>query len=200
MRRSILLVLTAAISTGTVAGCSGHPSTGPTGSSTTASTTTAASTAASPPATAGSPASGGSKGAGDRPCAGGLAAGQPGVLSVTCTGTADVRIQVAGLDRDIHGGVCRTAADIWTVAVGVIIDRTGTHGTYTGPPVDSVTVNNTTTPGKATIQAVLDGKLYFDLGNAQLTLTDGGRAAHVAGISESASDAPKAPITVDITC
>jgi hypothetical protein len=54
--------------------------------------------------------------------------------------------------------------------------------------------------GKATIQAELDGKHNFDLGNATITLSNQGKTAHVEGTSEALSDVPNAKITVDVTC
>jgi len=133
-------------------------------------------------------------------CSGGLKGSEPGVVSITCDGPAEVKITAADITRDLHGGRCQSAGGVWSVTVGVIIDRTGLHGKYAGPQVDSVTVNNTDTAGKATVQATLGGKLYYDLGEAKLTLSADQKTAHVVGVSDHTSDAPKAPITVDVTC
>jgi hypothetical protein len=133
-------------------------------------------------------------------CTGGLAANAPGVVRITCDGTATIHVQAGEVAKDLHGGVCHSAGDIWSAAAGVVIDSTGSHGTYNGPPVDSVAVNNTNTPGKGTIQAVLSGKQYYDLGEATMTLTAGGKSAHIEGTSHRLSDAPGAKITVDVTC
>jgi hypothetical protein len=137
---------------------------------------------------------------GDPACSGGLTGTEPGVVRISCDGTADIRIQVAGASKDIRGGSCRSAGDVWSAAAGVIIDSTGVHGTYTGPPVDSVAVNNTAAPGKATIQVALGGKLYYDLGGAALTLSPDKKTAHLEGTSDRLSDGPNDKITVDITC
>jgi hypothetical protein len=144
--------------------------------------------AASPPGTA------------DRACTGGLKGTEPGVVRITCDGTATIRVQAGGVSKDFHGGACRSAGDVWSAAAGVVIDITGTHGAYTGPPVDSVAVNNTSTAGKGTIQLVLGGKHYFDLGTAPMTLAAGGKSAHLDGTSDHLSDAPGAKVTVDVTC
>lgn len=133
-------------------------------------------------------------------CSGGLTGSESGVVRVTCNGTADVKIQVPGTSRELRGGQCQSAGGVWSVSVGVVIDETGLHGAYTGPPVDVVTVNNTSTAGKATIQAVLGGKHYFDLGTAALTLSADQKTAHVVGTGDHDSDAPGGAITVDVTC
>src|SRR5207244_6326136 len=101
--------------------------------------------------------------------------------------------------KDLRGGTCRSAGDLWSVAAGVIIDVTGTHGKYQGPPVDSVAVNNTAS-GKGTIQVVLNGKNYFDLGTATLTLSADKKTAHLEGTGDSISDGPNEQIIMDVTC
>lgn len=121
-------------------------------------------------------------------------------MSITCDGAAEIKISAGGVVKDMRGGRCQSAGDVWSATVGVIIDRTGTTGKYTGPTVDNVTVNNTNTPGKATVQASLNGKLYYDLGGAKLTLSADKKTAHIVGVSDRLSDAPKAPMTVDVTC
>jgi hypothetical protein len=138
-------------------------------------------------------------GAANRDCTGGLTADQAGVVRITCDGTATIHVHAGTVDKDFHGGVCHSAGDIWSAAAGVIIDVTGTHGRYTGPPVDSVAINNTAS-GKATVQLSLSGKQYYDLGTAKLALTAGGKSAHIVGTSHRLSDAPGAKITVDVTC
>jgi hypothetical protein len=145
-----------------------------------------------------SPTAGGS--AVDQACTGGLKGTEPGVVRITCDGTATIRVQAGGTSKDFHGGVCHSAGDVWSAAAGVVIDATGVHGTYTGPPVDSVAINNTATAGKGTIQLVLGGRHYFDLGNATITPAGGGKGARLEGTSEKLSDAPGAKITVDVTC
>ena len=159
---------------------------------------------AATPATGGS-AAGSAPGApgagpGNDACTGGLKGTEPGVVRITCGGTATIHVVAGGATKDFHGGACQSAGDVWSAAAGVIIDVTGTHGKYTGPPVDSVAVNNTATAGKATIQLSLGGKNYFDLGGAALTLAAGGKSAHLDGTSDHLSDAPGAKITVDVTC
>jgi hypothetical protein len=159
--------------------------------------------APAPDGTSGAPsrtAAAGSAAAADQSCTGGLKGTEPGVVRITCDGTATIRVQAGGTSKDFHGGVCHSAGDVWSAAAGVVIDATGVHGTYTGPPVDSVAVNNTATGGKGTIQLVLGGKHYFDLGNATITLAAGGTGARLEGTSEKLSDAPGAKITVDVTC
>ncbi len=138
--------------------------------------------------------------AADTACSGGLTGNEPGVVSVNCGGTAEIKIQAGGANADIHGGTCRSASDIWSAAAGVLIDVTGLHGAYTGPKVDSVVVNNTATQGKATIQATVGGKNYFNLGDATMTQSSDGKTAHIEGKSDPQSDAPGATIIVDVTC
>ena len=142
----------------------------------------------------------GSAAAADQACTGGLKGTEPGVVRITCDGTATIRVQAGVTSKDFHGGVCHSAGDVWSAAAGVVVDAAGVHGTYTRPPVDSVAVNNTATRGKGTIQLVLGGKHYFDLGNAAITLVGGGKGARVEGTSEQLSDAPGAKITIDVTC
>jgi hypothetical protein len=163
------------------------------------------STASTPPASSGAAPSGGpSAGApgpsGGSACSGGLKGGEPGVVRITCDGPAEIKIQAGDVSRDMHGGRCQSAADVWSAAVGVVTNETGIGDKYTGPPVEVVAVNNTSTAGKATVQAVLGGKHYFDLGNATLTLAADGRTAHIEGTSDRASDAPGAKLVVDVTC
>jgi hypothetical protein len=136
----------------------------------------------------------------DAACTGGLTGTEPGVVRITCNGAATIHVVAGGTSKDFHGGSCQSAGDVWSAAAGVVIDSTGIHGTYTGPPVDSIAVNNTSESGKGTIQLVLGGKHYFDLGEAAMTLAAGGKSAHMDGTSDHLSDAPGAKITVDITC
>ena len=136
----------------------------------------------------------------NKDCTGGLTGDAPGVVRITCDGTATIHVQAGEVNKDFHGGVCHSAGDVWSAAAGVVVDATGVHGTYTGPPVDSVAVNNTATGGKGTIQLVLGGKHYFDLGNATITLATGGKGARLEGTSEKLSDTPGAKITIDVTC
>jgi hypothetical protein len=88
--------------------------------------------------------------------------------------------------------VSQSTPDVWSAAVGVIVDRTGTDGTYAGPVVHNVTVNDTSTPGRGTIQSSLGGKLYFDLRNAATTIAPDRKSAQLEATSEQASDAPNA--------
>jgi len=168
-------------------GGSGTPAGGPTGNGNTAASTSTGGT-------------GGAGGAGDASCAGGAHEGDPGVVSITCDGTAEIKLQAADVTKDMRGGQCRSAGGTWSAAVGVIIDETGVTGTYTGPPVDNIVVNNTSDPGKATIQAVIGGKHLFDLGTATLTLSADQKTAHIEGTGDKASDAPGTKIVIDVTC
>jgi hypothetical protein len=138
--------------------------------------------------------------AGYQACTGGLKGTEPGVVRITCDGTATIRVQAGGAGKDFHGGVCHSVGDVWTASAGVIIDETGTGPKYTGPPVDSVAVNNTSASGKGTIQLTLGGKHYFDLGGATVTLAAAGKSAHLEGTSEKLSDAPGAKIVIDVAC
>jgi hypothetical protein len=167
-----------------VAGCAG-------GGSGTARA--AAGATGTPAAPAASSRTGG--GAGDRACTGGLTGREPGVVRMECGGTATIHVQVGSIIKDFTGGQCRSAGDIWSVSAGVITDASS----YSGPPVDVVTVNNTAS-GTGTIQTTIDKKNYFDLGAASLSLSADRRTAHLQGKSEALSDAPGAAITVDVTC
>lgn len=153
------------------------------------------------PTATGSPTTGAGtgRGASDASCSSGLTGNEPGVVSVTCNGSAEIKIQAGGVTKDLHGGTCQSAAGVWSATIGVLIDATGLHGTYNGPPVSGITVNNTAS-GKATIQADLDGKLYYDLGSATLTMSADQKTAHIEGTSDPNSDAPGAQIVVDVTC
>ncbi len=46
---------------------------------------------------------------------------------------------------------------------------------------------------------MLGGKSYFVEG-ASLTLSDGGKDAHLHGTTSKLSDVPETPVTVDVTC
>jgi Protein kinase domain len=137
---------------------------------------------------------------GDASCSHGVKPTDPGVVDVFCGGFGEIKIQAGDVSRDFHGATCHSAGSVWSASVGVVIDKTGLHGTYAGPPVEVVTINNTDTPGKGTIQSTLDGKLYFDLGNATMTLAADQKSAHLEGTSDRLSDAPDAKIVVDVTC
>ncbi|HEY7223778.1 MAG TPA: hypothetical protein VH561_09335 [Micromonosporaceae bacterium] len=135
-------------------------------------------------------------------CSKGLTVGDPGVVSIRCDGTATVTITVGSAASTIAGGTCYDTADGWTAAFGVVVDREGVggNGAYTGPNVDNVAINTTDQPGKATIQAVIDGKVVYDLGNATVSFAADKKTAHLQGTSESTSDSPGAALVVDITC
>jgi hypothetical protein len=137
---------------------------------------------------------------GDADCAKGVTASDPGVVDVFCGGPANIRIQAGSVTKDLRGGSCHSAGGVWSASVGVVVDVTGAHGAYKGPSVDNIVVNNTTTAGKGTIQAVLGGKHYFVLGTAKLTVSADGKTAHATGKSDPASDAPNAAVVVDVTC
>lgn len=143
---------------------------------------------------------GGQGGAGDTSCSGGAHAGDPGVVNIDCDGTAEIKFQAGDVSKDMHGGSCRSGGGAWSASVGVIIDKTGTNGTYAGPPVNNIVVNNTSVAGKATIQASIGGKLYYDLGNATMTMAADQKSAHIEGTGDKTSDAPGTKIVVDVTC
>jgi hypothetical protein len=121
-------------------------------------------------------------------------------VSVTCDGPAHIKIQVGDVTKDLSGGECKSAGAVWSAAAGVVIDKTGTHGVYAGPQVDVVTVNNTSVPGKGTAQATIDGKNYYALARADLTLSADRKTAHLEGFSDPTSDAPNVKMTIDVTC
>lgn len=203
MRRELSIAVLAGM---LLAGCSSGTTSanGPTGGG--SPTTSGSPTAGDSPATTGSPVAsaapsspGGGGGAADASCSGGLTGTEPGVQSVTCDGSAEIRIQAGDVTKDLHGGTCQSAAGVWSATVGVLIDETGLHGTYKGPPVSGITVNDTA-DGKGTIQADLDGKDYFALGTAKLTLSPDKKTAHIEGTSDPNSGAPGAKLVVDVTC
>lgn len=133
-------------------------------------------------------------------CSHGVKPTDPGVVDVNCGGTADVRIQVDSVSKDLRGGTCHNVpGQIWTVAVGVIVDVTGQHGTYAGPQVDSIEAF-TNGNNAATVEGTLDGKLILSNDDAKLTLSSDGRTAHIDGTGEHNSDTPNAKITVDVSC
>jgi hypothetical protein len=185
--RSIIIVVAAGA--GLLAGCSsGHSS-----SSNAGSTPAAAASASSP--SAGTDSTAGSNSA----CSAGLTGTEPGVVSVTCTGAAELKVQVDGSTTDMRGGTCQSGGGVWSATVGVLVDETGMHGKYAGPPVSDITVNDTA-DGKATIQAVIGGKHYFALGTATLQLSADKKTAHIEGKGDRLSDAPDAKIVVDVNC
>lgn len=136
----------------------------------------------------------------DASCSHGVKPTDPGVIDVFCGGPGEIKIQAGGVSRDFHGATCRSGGGAWSASVGVVTDKTGLHGTYAGPPVEVVTINDTDTAGKATIQSTIDGKQYFALGTATMTLAADQKSAHLEGTSDRLSDAPNAKIVVDVTC
>jgi hypothetical protein len=133
-------------------------------------------------------------------CSHGVKPGDPGVVDVNCGGTAEVKIQVDAISKDLQGGTCHNLpGQVWSLAVGVIVDITGQHGTYAGPQVDTIEV--TTNDFKAaTVQGRLDGKLILSNDDAKITVSADGKTAHVEGVGDRNSDTPNAKITVDVTC
>jgi hypothetical protein len=139
---------------------------------------------------------GGSGGAGLGPasCTGGLNGSEPGVILIVCNGPARVHVTAGSLTKEFTGGQCKHAGGVWSATDGVITQ----YGTYKGPPVDSVSVNNTSSGG-GTIQLNLGGKVYFVDGGS-FSLSDGGQAARLRGKTTSLSDLPHTPVTVDVSC
>ncbi len=184
MRSTFIIAIAAA---GLLAGCSSSPAAAPKPASTPVG---AATPSASAPATSAADTSA---------CSGGLTGSEAGVVSVTCNGTAELKVVVNGTTTDLHGGTCQSGGGVWSATAGVLIDVTGMHGKYSGPPVADITVNDTA-DGKATIQVAVGDKHYFDLGTATLQLSADKKTAHIDGTGDHLSDAPGAPIAVDVTC
>lgn len=133
-------------------------------------------------------------------CTHGVKPGDPGVVDVNCGGTAEVKIQVGSISKDLHGGTCHNVpGQVWSVSVGVIIDITGQHGTYGGPQVDNIEVA-TNGINAATVLGTLDAKMILSNDDAKLTLSPDGRTAHIDGVGDHNSDTPNATIAVDVTC
>ncbi len=153
-----------------------------------------------PPAAGTSPA-GGQAGDEHSACRAGLTGNEPGVVNVSCDGSAEIRVRAGADAWDVKGGHCATTGDYFSASAGVIVDVKGLRGAaFKGRPPNAVTVNNTDTPGKGTIQVTLDGKNLFDLGEATLSLPADRKSAHLTGTSGKLSDSPGTKITVDITC
>jgi hypothetical protein len=184
--RGALLIMGAGL---LAAGCGGaaQPSAAGTGGN------GAASPAADPASSAGGGA-GAAPGTGAASCTGGLTGTEPGVILVSCDGTAKVHVQVGTVAKEFAGGTCYDVAGRWSVTDGVVTER----GTYKGPPVDVVSVNNQAS-GRGTIQVSLGGKSYF-VDNASFDLSNGKKAAHLQGQTTQESDAPGTTVTVDIAC
>ena len=190
-----LLLWTSSLALALLAGCSsggGNGSGGgdPAGTGAPPATSTAASSTA---------AGGGGGGASDA-CSHGVRPTDPGVVDVNCGGTADVKVQVDSVSKDLQGGTCHNVpGQIWTVSVGVIVDITGQHGKYAGPQVDTIEVA-TNGNNAATVMGTLDGKMILSNDDAKLTLSPDGKTAHIEGVGDRNSDTPNAKITVDVTC
>jgi len=190
-----LLLWTSLLALALLAGCSsggGNGSGGgdPAGTGAPPATSTAASSTA---------AGGGGGGASDA-CSHGVKPTDPGVVDVNCGGTADVKVQVDSVSKDLRGGTCHNVpGQIWTVSVGVIVDITGQHGKYAGPQVDTIEVA-TNGNNAATVMGTLDGKMILSNDDAKLTLSPDGKTAHIEGVGDRNSDTPNAKIAVDVTC
>jgi hypothetical protein len=153
--------------------------------------------AASPAGGAASSAGGGASaapGTGAASCNGGLTGTEPGVILVSCGGTARVHVQVGTITKDFVGGTCAVVGDRWSVTDGVVTER----GTYKGPPVDVVSVNNQAS-GRGTIQVSLGGKSYF-VDSASFDLSNDKKTAHLQGKTTHESDAPGTTVAVDVAC
>ena len=194
MRRQLSISLLALT---VLAGCSS--SGGSNGSASTSGGGYPAGTGA--PAATSSAAGGAGAGAGTNDaCSHGVKPGDAGVADVNCGGTAEVKIQVDTISKDLQGGTCHNLpGQIWSLAVGVIVDITGQHGTYAGPQVDTIEI--TTNDFKAaTVQVRLDGRLILSNDDAKITVSADGKTAHVEGVGDRNSDTPNAKITVDVAC
>jgi len=196
-----LLLWTSLLALALLAGCSsggGHGSGvgDPAGNGAPPATSTpATSTAATSTAGGG----GGGGGAGDA-CSHGVKPTDPGVVDVNCGGTADVKVQVDSVSKDLPGGTCHNVpGQTWTVSVGVIVDITGQHGKYAGPQVDTIEVA-TNGNNAATVMGTLDAKMILSNDDAKLTLSPDGKTAHIEGVGDRNSDTPNAKIAVDVTC
>jgi len=191
-----LLLWTSSLALALLAGCSsggGNGSGGgdPAGTGAPPATSTAASSTA---------AGGGGGGGASDACSHGVRPTDPGVVDVNCGGTADVKVQVDSVSKDLQGGTCHNVpGQIWTVSVGVIVDITGQHGKYAGPQVDTIEVA-TNGNNAATVMGTLDGKMILSNDDAKLTLSPDGKTAHIEGVGDRNSDTPNAKITVDVTC
>jgi len=191
-----LLLWTSSLALALLAGCSsggGNGSGGgdPAGTGAPPATSTAASSTA---------AGGGGGGGASDACSHGVRPTDPGVVDVNCGGTADVKVQVDSVSKDLRGGTCHNVpGQIWTVSVGVIVDITGQHGKYAGPQVDTIEVA-TNGNNAATVMGTLDGKMILSNDDAKLTLSPDGKTAHIEGVGDRNSDTPNAKITVDVTC
>jgi hypothetical protein len=172
-------------------GCGGAAASGGTAAGGQAAGGGASGAAASSPATGGAGSAGG---AGPASCTGGLTGTEPGVVRIVCDGTARIHVTAGSLAKEFVGGQCEHAGDIWSATDGVITEA----GTYKGPPVDVVSVNNNSSGG-GTIQLNLGGKTYFVDGGS-FALSHGGQAAHLHGKTTALSDVPGAPVTVNVTC
>jgi hypothetical protein len=140
-------------------------------------------------------AGGGGSGGKAAACTGGLTGSEPGVVQVVCDGTATVHVHAGSVTKSFAGGQCRSApGGYWSVTDGVITQT----GTYKGPPVDVVSINEDSSRG-GTIQLLLAGKVYFVTG-ASLQFSNGTKAAHLQGTTTADSDVPGAPVTADVAC
>jgi hypothetical protein len=144
---------------------------------------------------AGGASAGGAGAGGSASCDGGVSAATTGVVLITCDGTAKIHVQDGTVSRDFTGGQCHQAAGVWSASAGVVTEK----GVYQGPQVDSVAVNNQSASDKGTIQASVGGTILF-ADAASLTLSDGGKTAHLSGKTTNESDLPGTQVTVDITC
>jgi hypothetical protein len=191
-----LLLWTSVLALALLAACSSGGGGGTGGGSTSGGGNPAGSGAA----TAASGAAGGAGAGANDTCSHGVKPGDPGVVDVNCGGAAAVKIQVDTIAKDLQGGTCHNLpGQVWSLAIGVIIDITGQHGTYAGPQVDTIEV--TTNDFKAaTVQGTLDGKLILSNDDAKITVSADGKTAHVEGVGDRNSDTPNAKITVDVTC
>jgi len=189
--RGALLVVGAGL---LAAGCGGaaQPSAGTGGASGTGGGT--GGTAAASPAGGTTASTGAAPGTGTASCSGGLDGTEPGVVLVSCDGTARVHVQIGPVSKDFAGGTCYDVGGRWSVTDGVVTEK----GTYQGPPVDVVSVNNQAS-GRGTIQVALGGKSYF-VDNASFDLSNDKKSAHLRGKTTPESDAPGTTVTVDVAC
>jgi hypothetical protein len=128
-------------------------------------------------------------------CTAGLKLGQPGVVTIACDGTAVMKVS-GSANGQISGGTCTTAAGLFVVNAGVVVDHT-----FTGPKPNFLSVNTPPQGGGGPDTAatvVMDGKLYGGSGRFGGTTTFSAdlKSLEFKGTADTGGD----QVTIDVTC
>ncbi|HEX6349697.1 MAG TPA: hypothetical protein VF160_09945 [Candidatus Dormibacteraeota bacterium] len=127
-------------------------------------------------------------------CTQGVKPGTPGVVTFQCSGTAKVKVS-GSVSGEVDGGTCTTAAGLFVVNAGVVVDHT-----YPGTKPNFLSVNTPPEGGGGQDTAatvVMNGKLWGDSGRFGGTATF---SADHKSLQFQGSASNGDQVTIDVTC